>query len=311
MVDRLISDGHRVMVFDNFTTGRRSNLKQHDHSDRLDVKEGSILDIELLDEAAEKCDRIIHLAAAVGVFNIVNDPLKSMHTNIRGSENIFQVALEKQIPVLIASSSEIYGKNTSDSLSEDDDRIVGNPQKLRWSYSDAKAIDEAMAFAIHRDKNLDVRVVRLFNTVGPRQLGKYGMVLPRFVNAALNNKPIEVYGSGTQTRCLAHVKDVINAFTLIEKSQETIGIPINVGSDQEITILELAHAVKEFTNSLSPIIHINYAEAYADGFEDMQRRVPNLSRLRRLTGWTQQFKIKDIIKDVVKYVSEKKHIDYI
>lgn len=304
LVDLLIEEGHQITVFDDFSTGSKSNLSQHSNSKQLEVIEGSILDPYSLKDAAKGVDRIIHLAAAVGVFNIVQQPLKSLRINITGSENVFDLALESKTPVLVASSSEVYGKNTADSLSEDDDRVVGAPQKIRWSYSDAKAIDESMAVALHMQANLETRVVRLFNTVGPRQVGRYGMVVPRFVSAALHNQPIEVFGTGRQTRCFGHVYDIVRALIAVDRSSESIGRPINLGVNQEISIIDLAEKIKQITRSTSPIVFKDYEEVYAKGFEDMERRVPNNSLLKTLTGWSETKNIDDIIRDIASYLEQ-------
>jgi len=302
LVDFLTEEGHQVVVFDDFSTGSKSNLKQHSDSKQLAVIEGSILDPNALKAATKGVDRIIHLAAAVGLFNIVQHPLRSLRINITGSENVFDLALENKTPVLVASSSEVYGKNTADSLSEDDDRIVGSPQKIRWSYSDAKAIDESMAVALNVQAGLETRIVRLFNTVGPRQMGQYGMVVPRFVSAALKDEPIEIYGTGKQTRCFGHVYDIVRALIAVDRSPHAIGRPINLGVSQEISILDLAKKVKETTNSDSRIVFKSYDEIYPRGFEDTERRVPNNSLLKSLTGWSETKNIDEIIQDVASFL---------
>lgn len=298
-MDSLLANDHEVMVLDNLSTGRIENLKNHLSNKRLEFVNGSILDESTVKSCVEKADRVFHLAAAVGVFNIVQHPLESLNTNIKGSENVFEACVQFSKPVLITSSSEIYGKNTSDQLSEEDDRIVGAPQKIRWSYSDAKAIDESMAIALHNQLGLETRIVRLFNTVGPRQVGFYGMVVPRFVEAALKGQPITIYGTGQQTRCFGHVLDVVDAISKVDKADQAIGRPINIGVNQEISILDLARKVLELTNSASPIVYQNYEEAYAKGFEDMERRVPNNALLRQLTNWNPTRDINQIIMDLV------------
>lgn len=302
LVDLLIQEGHEVVVLDDFSTGSLKNLNQHSDSPLLKVVEGSILNVNDLKVAFAGVERVIHLAAAVGVFNIVQHPLKSLRTNITGSENVFDLALENRVPVLITSSSEVYGKNNSDSLSEDDDRIVGAPQKIRWSYSDAKAIDESMAIALNLQAGLETRIVRLFNTVGPRQVGRYGMVVPRFVSAALKGNPIEVFGTGKQTRCFGHVHDIVRAIVSVDKTEEAIGIPINLGVRREISILDLAQRVKELTGSSSEIVFRKYEDVYSSGFEDMERRVPNNSLVKKLTGWSESKNIDEIISDIAVYL---------
>ena len=234
LCERLVSEGHSVSAIDNFSTGRASNLKDLSSSKSFELIEGSILDLELLIPLVNNSDYVFHLAAAVGVFNIVNNPLASLLTNIRGTENVLEAAHSTKTPVFLTSSSEVYGKNISDSLKESDDRILGSPVTLRWSYSEAKAIDESLAYAYFVEKQLETRIVRFFNTVGPRQLGAYGMVVPRFVKAALGNDPITIYGDGNQTRCFAHVDDVVDAVLAIAFSEKTIGKVINIGNDFEI-----------------------------------------------------------------------------
>ena len=298
LLDQLVDRGDSVIVLDDFSTGRKENISHHSQNKAVEVVEGSILDAGLVDKLVSKSDRVFHLAAAVGVFNIVKHPLESLTTNIKGSENVFDACLKHSKPVLITSSSEVYGKNKSDLLSEDSDRVVGAPQKIRWSYSDAKAIDEAMAIALHQQKGLETRIVRLFNTVGPRQVGRYGMVVPRFVEAALKNEPLTIYGTGKQTRCFGHVSDVVDAILKVDNCRKAIGKPINIGINEEISILKLAEIVIERTASKSIIKYQSYEEAYSEGFEDMERRVPDNSLLRELTGWSPSKNIEKIIDDL-------------
>jgi UDP-glucose 4-epimerase len=262
--------------------------------------EGSILDTKLLISLINDSDYIFHLAAAVGVFNIVNNPLASLLTNIRGTENVLEAAHQKNIPVFVTSSSEVYGKNISDSLRESDDRILGSPVTLRWSYSEAKAIDESLAYAYFVEKKLETRIVRFFNTVGPRQLGAYGMVVPRFVRAALNNEPITIYGTGEQTRCFGHVYDAVEAVIRIAFSPDTIGKVINIGNDFEISINDLANRVISETGSKSSVVYVPYEEAYGDGFEDMERRVPNIELISQLVGWRPERDLSTMISDIAK-----------
>ena len=298
LVDSLLNLGHEVIVLDDLSTGRRININHNNGEAKFTFVEGSILDIKLVNDLIQVVDRVFHLAAAVGVFNIVQHPLESLTTNIKGSENVLEACLKFKKPVLITSSSEVYGKNTSDSLNEESDRVVGAPQKIRWSYSDAKAIDESMAIALHQQKGLETRIVRLFNTVGPRQVGRYGMVVPRFVESALKNQSLEIYGSGKQTRCFGHVNDIVEAIIKVEISPLTIGKPINVGVNQEISILDLAKLVISLLHSQSDITYKPYEEAYAPGFEDMERRVPDTSLLRSLTDWKPTNTIEDIVLDL-------------
>ena len=257
-----------------------------------------ILDINLLKPLIDIADYVFHLAAAVGVFNIVNNPLSSLLTNIRGTENVLEAAYATTTPVFLTSSSEVYGKNVSDSLKESDDRILGSPTTLRWSYSEAKAIDESLAYAYFVEKQLETRIVRFFNTVGPRQLGAYGMVVPRFVKAALNNQPITIYGDGNQTRCFAHVYDVIDAVIAIAFADNTVGKVINIRNDFEISINGLAQKIIAETGSMSKIVYVPYEEAYGDGFEDMERRVPNIDLIKELVDWAPKRNLSTIISDI-------------
>jgi UDP-glucose 4-epimerase len=298
LCDRLIRDGHSVTVIDDFSTGRASNLSHLEREANFILIEGSILDTEILKPLIEDTDYVFHLAAAVGVFNIINNPLASLLTNIRGTENVLEAAYANMKPVLLTSSSEVYGKNTSDSLKESDDRVLGSPVTLRWSYSEAKAIDESLAYAYFVEKSLETRIVRFFNTVGPRQLGAYGMVIPRFVKSAINNEPITVYGDGTQTRCFAHVYDVIDAVIAIAFANNTVGKVINIGNDFEISINKLAQKIIAETNSKSEIIYVPYKEAYGDGFEDMERRVPNIELIHKLVGWKPMRELSTMIADI-------------
>jgi UDP-glucose 4-epimerase len=290
--------GHSVVVLDDFSTGLSKNLDRCQESQGVQVVDGSVLDIAVLGPLVEKADYIFHLAAAVGVFNIVNNPLASLLTNIRGTENVLELAHETNTPVLITSSSEVYGKNISNSLKEVDDRILGSPTVLRWSYSEAKAIDESLAYAYFVERQLETRIVRFFNTVGPRQLGSYGMVVPRFVKSALSNEPLTIYGDGKQTRCFAHVYDVIDALVAIAFAKNTVGKAINIGNDFEISINDLAKRIILETGSKSEIIYVPYKEAYGDGFEDMERRVPNLELVNQLVGWKPERDLSSIIRDI-------------
>lgn len=296
LVSRLIVEEHTVTVLDDLSTGLQSNLSTE--ANRIKFIRGSVLSTADLSRAFEEIDYVFHLAAAVGVFNIVKNPLRSLLTNIRGTENVLDLAASKKIPVFVTSSSEVYGKNVSDSLKESDDRILGSPVTLRWSYSEAKAIDESLAYAYHVEKNLETRIVRFFNTVGPRQLGAYGMVVPRFVRAALNNEPITVYGDGNQTRCFAHVYDVIDAVIALAFAKDAIGKVVNIGNDFEISINDLARKIISETGSKSDVVYVPYDEAYGDGFEDMERRVPDIKLINELVGWKPKRDLSSIIADI-------------
>jgi UDP-glucose 4-epimerase len=304
LTDRLVAEGHQITILDNLATGRKENLSEHLGGTSVTFIEGSILDLPLLDGLVNETEYVFHLAAAVGVFNIVNHPLDSLMTNIRGTENVLESAHKYSKPVFVTSSSEVYGKNISDSLKESDDRILGAPVTLRWSYSEAKAIDESLAYAYWVEKKLETRIVRFFNTVGPRQLGAYGMVVPRFVQFALNNEPITIYGNGEQTRCFGHVLDAVDAVVRIAFADNTIGKVINIGNDFEISINDLAKKVIEETNSKSDIVYVPYEEAYGDGFEDMERRVPNIDLIKSLVGWEPKRDLSNMISDIAEFLQK-------
>ena len=300
LCERLIGEGYAVTAIDDLSTGNRSNLADLMDVDNFTFVHGSILDLDILHPLIGQTDYVFHLAAAVGVFNIVNHPLDSLMTNIRGTENVLEAAYKYSKPVFVTSSSEVYGKNISDSLRESDDRILGSPVTLRWSYSEAKAIDESLAYAYFVEKKLETRIVRFFNTVGPRQLGAYGMVVPRFVRAALNNEPITIYGTGEQTRCFGHVYDAVEAVVRIAFSPNTVGRVINIGNDFEISINDLAKKVIAETGSKSTIVYVPYEEAYGSGFEDMERRVPNIELINELVGWKPERDLSTMISDIAK-----------
>ena len=302
LCDALIKRGDSVVVLDNFSTGNMKNIEHLLDNPAFEVIEGSILNTEVVNKAVASVDHVLHLAAAVGVFTIVDKPLESLTTNLRGTENILEAAHKHQKEVLIASSSEIYGKNTDGALNEESDRIVGSPLKSRWSYSEAKAIDESMAFFYYQEKKLGVRIVRFFNTVGPRQVGHYGMVVPRFVSSALKNEPLTVYGTGSQSRCFCHVYDAVTGLLAVVDSNATLGEVFNIGNDEEITIQDLAHEVIELTGSKSTIEKVLYEKAYAPGFEDMQRRIPDISKIKRVVGWTPKLSLDSIISDIANHL---------
>ena len=298
LCERLVKNGNMLTVIDDFSTGAKSNLSHLMDSNNFTLIEGSILNTKVLNPLIKEADYVFHLAAAVGVFNIVKNPLNSLLTNIRGTENVLEAAHATNSPVFLTSSSEVYGKNISDSLKESDDRILGSPVTLRWSYSEAKAIDESLAYAYFIEKQLETRIVRFFNTVGPRQLGAYGMVVPRFVKAALSNQPITIYGDGNQTRCFAHVYDVVDAVIAIAFAKNTVGKVINIGNNFEISINDLAKKIIAQTGSKSEIAYVPYEEAYGDGFEDMERRVPNIDLVKELIGWQPKRDLTTIINDI-------------
>ncbi len=299
LADALLARGDSVILLDNLSTGRLDNIEHLRHRDDVEFVLGSILNADLVDDVMARSDLCFHLAAAVGVELIVDKPLESLATNIRGSEIVFEKAHKHGTRVLVTSTSEIYGKNTSDRLGEEDDRILGSPLKSRWSYSEAKAIEEILAFTYWRQKGLATYIVRLFNTVGPRQTGHYGMVIPRFVSQAIKGEPITVYGDGQQTRCFCFVGDVVDAMLKIADHAEASGRAYNLGGTEEVSMEELARRVIAVAGSDSKIRYVPYDEAYEEGFEDMQRRVPDTTRARELVGFSPVVSLTDIIRMVV------------
>ena len=301
LTEALVKRGDSVIVVDNLSTG------SNEFSSSIEFIKGSIFDENLMDKLVSKVDHVLHLAAAVGVFNIVNKPLESLMTNIKGTEIMLELTYKHKKPILITSTSEVYGKNNTVPLSEESDRVLGSPLKSRWSYSEAKAIDESMAYFYHQERGLEVRLVRLFNTVGPRQVGHYGMVVPRFVSAAVNGDALSVYGSGQQIRCFCHVSDAVRALLLVMDSDKAIGEVFNVGNNEQISIMDLAKKVIAVTGSSSAIEMVEYEKAYRAGFEDMERRVPDISKIKRVLGWQPEIGLEQIIKDIAAHNSDKAH----
>jgi UDP-glucose 4-epimerase len=299
LCDSLVAAGNEVSILDNLSTGSERNITHL--KGKIQVNQGDIRDKELVEKLTKDSDLILHMAAALGVDNILENPIESISTNFYGSEIVLNAAVKYDKRIIIASTSEIYGKNPKQPLSETDDRVIGAPQKLRWSYSDAKALEEAAAYFLYVTKKLKVTTIRFFNTVGPRQTGKYGMVIPRFVKAATENKPLKVFGDGLQSRVFCHVEDTVKAVSLLASNNESIGEVFNIGGKGEITILDLAKMVIKQTNSKSDIAFTNYEDAYAVGFEDMARRVPDISKITSLTGWEPKINLKTIISNVANY----------
>lgn len=306
LADALVGRGDSVVVLDNLSTGVSENLAGVNRSLLFKYVSGSILDEALVDELVGSVDHVLHLAAAVGVFNIVDRPLDSLTTNVRGTENVLAACKKHGKPVLITSSSEIYGKNSSGPLNEESDRIIGSPLKSRWSYSAAKGLDESLGYFYFSEFGLPVRLVRLFNTVGPRQVGNYGMVVPRFVSAALAGEDLVVYGDGKQARCFAHVTDVVAALLLVVDSNDAVGQVFNIGNDREISIMELAKLVIAKTGSSSLIVSKSYDDAYGAGFEDMSRRVPDISKIKRVLRWSPKLGLEEIIGDIATHLKSSK-----
>ena len=296
LTDRLVAEDHSVTVIDNLSTGSRDNLKQSMAA--INLIEADILDAPLVEELIADSDIVFHMAAAVGVKNIIDNPIQSLATNYNGSENVLLACAKFNKRLFIASTSEVYGKNPNQPLKETDDRVVGAPQKLRWTYSDAKALEEALAYALFLKENLKVTTLRFFNTVGPRQTGMYGMVVPRFVQAALNNLPLEVHGDGSQSRVFCHVDDVLDVLLQLMINDQTIGEVYNIGGQGEISILQLAEKVIEITNSKSEIKFIPYEKVYDSTFEDMQRRVPNINKISQLLSWSPKRDLNMIIRSI-------------
>lgn len=292
-------NGNSVTILDNLSTGNLDNLRAFDFKgERIS---GDIRDAALVGGLVEKADLVFHMAAALGVSNIMNSPIESISTNILGSEVVLKAADKYEKRIFIASTSEIYGKNPKQPLSEEDDRVIGTPQNIRWSYSDAKAIEEAMARSLNIQNGLKVTTVRFFNTVGPRQTGRYGMVIPKLVQSALKNEDLIVHGDGSQSRVFCHVEDAISAVTQLMDTEKSIGEVYNVGGVGEVTIKELAKEIISKSKSNSSIKLIPYQEIYPMGFEDMQRRVPNISKITKLIGWNPIRDLDQIIDDVIDY----------
>ena len=299
LADHYVAAGDQVTVLDNFSTGSKTNLAHLEG--KVTTVDGDIRNIELVESLTKDANLVLHMAAALGVNTILESPLESMSTNIAGSEVVLNAAAKFNKRIIIASTSEIYGKNPKQPLSETDDRVVGAPQKIRWTYSDAKAIEEAMAFALHQEKKLPVTTVRLFNTVGPRQTGCYGMVVPRFVHAAIQNEPITIYGDGTQSRVFCHVADAVKAIATMAATDSTVGDVYNVGGTGEVTIKQLAEQVLAITGSKSTITYTPYSDAYPAGFEDIQRRVPDISKVKSAINWAPTKDLKQIISDIAEH----------
>ncbi len=305
LAEALLQRGDQVTVLDDLSTGRYENLAHLDGHPDLQVVVGTILNETLVDKLVERCDVVFHLAAAVGVELIIKKPLESMMTNIRGSEVVLEMAHRYRKKVLIASTSEVYGKNIHGPLREDTDRVLGSPLKTRWSYSTSKAVDEILAYVYWKEKGVPTVIVRLFNTVGPRQSGAYGMVIPRFVGRALSGAPLVVHGDGKQSRCFLHVRDVVEALAKLIGHAGAVGQVFNLGSQEEVTIEELAKRVIQITGSTSRIEYMPYEEAYEEGYEDMPRRVPDISKIRALIGFEPTMHLDQIIRSVVESLREQ------
>jgi UDP-glucose 4-epimerase len=299
LVDHHIANGDEVTIIDDFSTGSRRNIAHHGENPRFHAIEGRVEDAAILRPAIKRADRVYHLAATVGVFQVLRHPLAALRSNLTASDLVFELAAEAKVRTVFTSTSEVYGKNDAPALHETDDSIFGATSLSRWLYGVSKAADEFLALAYERERGLPVTIVRLFNTTGPRQSGAYGMVLPRFVQQALAGEPLTVFGDGSQTRCFTNVFDVVDALTCLADAPDAVGRVVNVGHPHETSIRDLAELVKTITSSDSPIQHVDYATAYGTGFEDMRRRFPDVNLLRWLVGRVPSTPLETTIQQIV------------
>jgi len=310
LAEELISVGDTVCAIDDLSTGNLGNIEHLIGNGYFSFVRGSVLDRSLMEELVEESDVICHLAAAVGVKRIMERPLETIRSNVHGTEIVLDLASKRKQKVILASSSEVYGKDGGIPYKEDGDRLMGATTTLRWSYACTKALDEFMALAYFREQQVPVVIVRLFNTCGPRQTGQYGMVVPRFVKNALLGEPLVVYGDGAQSRCFTYVGDVVRAIAILMETEGAIGGVFNVGSDQEIQIRDLAHKVIQLTGSSSEIEYMSYKDAYGEGFEDMKRRVPDISKIRNLIGWEPKVGLDELLQKVIAYEKIVNRLSY-
>jgi len=308
LAERLLARGDEVFLFDNLSTGSMENIRHLKSSERMHYFLDSIDNRQLLAELVDESDAVFHLAAAVGVRLIVESPVRTIETNVNGTQHVLEAAYKKRKRVFIASTSEVYGKSTEVPFHEEADLVLGPTSKGRWSYAASKALDEFLALSYWKEKKQPVIVARFFNTVGPRQTGRYGMVLPNFVSQALTSSPITIYGSGKQSRCFCDVRDCVEAMLRLMGNDRAIGEVVNIGTDQEITVEGLAQVVKARTGSASPVTYTPYDQAYEPGFEDMMRRVPCLEKLERLTGFRPATSLEEIVDRVAKYFEQKQEL---
>lgn len=306
LAEHLLSLGHHVHILDNLSTGRLENIRPLMEHERFGYTIGNILDYHTVERQVVQCDQIFHMAAAVGVKLIMEEPVGTIVTNVQGTENILKLAFYHQKKILIASTSEVYGKSMDNNgdikkLGENNDLTLGPTNMRRWAYACSKAIDEFLALAYFDEKQLPVVIARFFNTVGPRQVGRYGMVIPNFVQLALKGKPIQVFGDGKQSRCFTYVSDAVHAITALMEKPEAEGQVFNIGSEEEITMNELARRVCELTGSRAGLVHVPYEQVYGPGYEDMRRRTPDANKLKELIGFEPQVNIDQIIKSVIEY----------
>lgn len=305
LAQRLLDDGHAVTVIDNLSTGRIENIAPLDGRAGFRAAIEDIRNASVLDRLVSECDLIYHLAAAVGVQRIISEPIETIETNIGGTEVVLKTARRYRKKVMIASTSEVYGKGVRIPFAEEDDSVIGPTTRSRWSYAVSKAVDEFLALAYHKEVGLPVVIFRLFNTVGPRQSGQYGMVVPRFVRWALTGESIKVYGDGQQQRCFCNVHNVVDAIVRLADAPAAIGEVFNIGSDEEVTIRQLAERVRDRAGSASGIEMIPYEQAYEAGFEDFRRRIPSLEKIRRATGWQPTTTLDDTIDQIIAYQREE------
>ncbi len=297
----LMQISSQIIVLDDQSTGKTKNLESIPERDRVRIVIGSITDTKLVNQLMEGVDTCFHLAASLGVNRILQEPINSYQTNIHGTENVVNAAVKNETKLFMASTSEIYGKNPTQPLTENSDRVLGSPLNIRWAYSEAKAIDESLLQMYRQERGLDFLIGRFFNTVGPRQTGSYGMVLPRFVRSALNGEDLQVYGDGKQTRVFCHVKDAVDALLSLSGREDSYGEVFNIGGEGEVSIAELAAKVIAISNSSSKIVFVPYSQAYSQGFEETYRRVPDTTKIRTLTGWKPKYSLEQIIEDVISY----------
>lgn len=301
LTELLLDNGHEVTIYDDFSTGSFNNLAHLEHRDGLNIMTGDVRNKTLMQECVRDADMVYHLASAVGVQLVVDKPVHTIDTIVEGTSTVLSACRTYRRPVLITSTSEVYGKNENVPFKEEDDSVTGPPSRRRWGYACAKALDEFLALAHWHESHLPVVLVRLFNTVGPRQTGQYGMVIPRFIRQALKNETIKVFGDGSQSRCFGHVKDIAWALSKLLGPVETRGELYNIGTSEEISIMGLAEKIREMTGSTSEIVKIPYAEAYGEGFEDMQRRMPDITKVNRAIGYEPKHTLDDIIRDVIEF----------
>jgi len=305
LVEELLHRGREVWALDDLSTGRLENLSSFERHPRFRFIEGSVMDAALVNDVLAPCERVFHLAAAVGVKYVLENPLRALLTNIRGTEVVLEAAAQHRRKVVLTSSSEVYGKGVSVPFAEDDDRLIGPTHKLRWSYACGKAVDECLAHAYYQQYDLPVVIVRCFNTCGPRQSSAYGMVIPNMVQRALAGEPIQVFGDGEQTRCFSAVSDVVRAMLLLAESKQAEGHVFNAGTDEEVTVHDLARRIKRMCHSDSPIELVPYEEVYGESFEDMRRRVPDLSKIRRFVGYRAQVTLDRLLELTIRDTCER------